>query len=136
MAASTARVVEGFFDELPLRDGWADLVVTCSAFTPDPAHGGEAGLTEMERVCRPGGLVAIVWPNHLDWLRARGYAHLSFPGEMAMEFESLEEAVELAAVFHPWARAEIRARGSVRVPYEVVGRNPPRDVAWRRIRVV
>src|SRR5215475_795495 len=43
------RVVHGFFDDLPLPDDYADLVVACSAFTPDPAHGGNAGLAEMER---------------------------------------------------------------------------------------
>ena len=44
-----------------------------SAFTPATGHGGETGLAEMERVCRPGGCVAILWPNHLSWLAARGY---------------------------------------------------------------
>src|SRR5262249_20634115 len=59
------RVVSGFFDQLPLPDGFADLVVACSAFTSSPGHGGETGLAEMERVCGPGGCVAIIWPNHL-----------------------------------------------------------------------
>jgi SAM-dependent methyltransferase len=128
------EVRRGFLDDIPAATRSAELVVTSSAFTPDRAHGGDQGLRELERVAAPGGLVVIVWPNHLDWLRARGYTHLSFPGEMAMEFESLEEAVDLAAVFHPWARAAIRERGSPRVPYELVGRNPPRDLAWRRMR--
>jgi len=76
--------------------------------------------------------VVIVWPNHVDWLRDRGYRYLSFAGEMAMEFASLDEALELAGVFHPAAVEEIRRRGSPLVPYEVVGVNPPRDLAWRR----
>ena len=82
------RVIRGFFDQLPLPDDFADLVVACSAFTPSPGHGGEAGLAEMERVCRPGGCVAIIWPNHLDWLAARGYRYVSFPGPMSVEFGS------------------------------------------------
>ena len=82
------RVIHGFFDQLPLPDDFADLVVACSAFTPSPGHGGEAGLAEMERVCRPGGCVAIIWPNHLDWLAARGYRYVSFPGPMSVEFGS------------------------------------------------
>ena len=128
---SCQRVIGGFFDSLPLDDDYAELVVSCSAFTPDPAHGGEAGLAEMERVCRPGGRVAIVWPNHLDWLAARGYRHVSFAGDMFLEFHSHEEAVELIEIFHPHAAALVRDRGLARVPYEAVGVNPPRDVAYK-----
>jgi len=125
------RVVGGFFDQLPLPDDFAGLVVACSAFTPSPAHGGEAGLAEMERVCRPGGCVAIIWPNHLDWLAARGYRYLSFPGPMSVEFTSMAEAVELAAIFYPRAAGEVRRRGSRTVPFEVLGINPPRDLAFK-----
>jgi SAM-dependent methyltransferase len=128
-----ARVIDGFFDALPLADDFADFVVTCSAFTPDPAHGGERGLAEMERVCRPGGRVAIVWPNNLDWLAARGYRHLSFAGDMSLEFASPEEAVELIEIFHPRAASEVRERGSRHVPYAALGVNPPRDVAYKVI---
>ena len=49
--ADRARVIGGFFDQLPLPGDSADLVVACSAFTPSPGHGGGAGLAEMERVC-------------------------------------------------------------------------------------
>jgi SAM-dependent methyltransferase len=126
-------VRSGFVDAIPAPSGSAELVVTASAFTPERAHGGDAGLAELERVAAPGGLVVIVWPNHLGWLRERGYRHLSFPGEMAMECTSLEEALELAAVFHPEAVAEIRRQGSPRVPYTLLGRNAPRDLAWRRV---
>ena len=125
------RVIRGFFDQLPLPDDFADLVVSCSAFTPSPAHGGDTGLAEMERVCRPGGCVAIIWPNHLDWLAARGYRYVSFPGPMAVEFGSFREAVELAGIFYPTAAGEVRRRGSRRVPFEVLGINPPRDLAFR-----
>jgi len=126
-----ARVTHGFFDRLGLPDGFADLVVACSAFTPAPEHGGEAGLAEMERVCRPGGRVAIIWPNHLDWLAARGYEYVSFPGPVSVEFGSYREAVELAAIFYPRAAQEVRRLGRRRVPFEVLGINPPRDVAFK-----
>ena len=128
---SRARVVRGFFDRLPLPDGFADLVVACSAFTPSPEHGGEAGLSEMERVCKPGGCVAIIWPNHLDWLAARGYRYLSFPGPMFVEFSSQREAAELAEIFYPQAADEVRRQGWRRIPFEVLGVNPPRDLAYK-----
>jgi SAM-dependent methyltransferase len=124
-------VTGGFFDQVPLPDDFAGLVVACSAFTPAPGHGGEAGLAEMERVCRPGGQVVIVWPNHLDWLAARGYRYVSFPGAMSAEFGSYREAVELAEIFYPGAAGEIRRRGCRKVPFEVLGINPPRDVAFK-----
>jgi SAM-dependent methyltransferase len=125
------RVIHGFFDQVPLPGDFADLVVACSAFTPSPGHGGEAGLAEMERVCRPGGQVAIIWPNHLDWLAAHGYRYVSFPGPMSVEFDSYHEAVELAEIFYPKAAGKVRRRRSRKVPFEVLGINPPRDLAFK-----
>jgi SAM-dependent methyltransferase len=125
------RVVHGFFDELPLPDDFADLVIACSAFTPASGHGGEAGLAEMERVCRPGGCVAIIWPNNVKWLTDRNYRYVSFAGPMFVEFSSRGEAVELAEIFYPHAAGEVRRRGWRRVPFEVLGINPPRDLAFK-----
>jgi SAM-dependent methyltransferase len=130
-AADRVQVIDGFFDHLPMPDVFAGLVVSCSAFTPSAGHGGDAGLAEMERVCRPGGCVTIIWPNNLDWLASRGYRHVSFPGPMFMEFGSYHEAVELAEIFYPEAAHEVRQRGSRRVPFEVLGVNPPRDLAFK-----
>ena len=62
----------------------------------------------MERVCRPGGQVAIIWPNHLDWLLDHGYRYVSFPGPMSVEFASYQEAVELTEIFYPKAAEEVR----------------------------
>src|SRR6202020_2501340 len=75
-----AQVRSGFFDDLPVPGGFADLVVACSVLTPAPGHGGDAGLAEMERICRPGGCVVIVWPNNISWLAARDYRYESFAG--------------------------------------------------------
>jgi SAM-dependent methyltransferase len=125
------RIAHGFFDELPVADDSADLVVACSAFTRDEGHGGEAGLAEMERVCRPGGSVVIVWPNNVRWLSARGYRYESFPGEMFVEFASPEEAVELTAIFYPGALSAVRRHGGRRVPFDLLGVNPPRDLSYK-----
>ena len=125
------RVTHGFFDLLPLPDDWADLAVACSAFTPAEGHGGDAGLAEMERVCRPGGCVAIIWPNNLEWLTARGYEYVSFPGAMSLEFASSQEAVEMAGIFYPEAVGGVRRLRSRKVPFELLGVNPPRDLAFK-----
>ena len=126
-----ARVIHGFFDELPLPDDFADLVVACSAFTPSSGHGGEAGLSEMERVCRPGGCVAVIWPNNVDWLASHGYRYVCFDGPMCVEFSSHEEAVELAGIFFPRAAEDVARRGLRQVPFEVLRINPPRDLAFK-----
>jgi len=131
--ADRARVIAGFFDDLPVASGSADLVVACSALTPAAGHGGDAGLAEMERVCRPGGCIAIIWPNHLGWLAAHGYEYVCFAGPMSAEFASHAEAVELARIFYPRAVAEVRRRGQRRVPYDVLGINPPRDLAFKTV---
>ena len=125
------RVIHGFFHDLPVANDFAELVVACSAFTPASGHGGEAGLAEMERVCRPGGCVVIIWPNNVDWLAAHDYQYVCFAGQMSVEFASYQEAVELAEIFYPNAIAEVRSRGQRRVPYEVLGINPPRDLAFK-----
>jgi SAM-dependent methyltransferase len=130
---SRARVEPGFFDDLPVPSGFADLVVACSVLTPAPGHGGDAGLAEMERVCRPGGCVAIIWPNNISWLAAHDYQYKSFAGPMTVEFASHREAVELAEIFYPHAVSQVRRRGSRRVPYEVLGINAPRDLAFKVI---
>jgi SAM-dependent methyltransferase len=129
-----ARVIHGFFDDLPVADDSADLVVACSALTPAAGHGGDTGLAEMERVCRPGGCVVIVWPNHVPWLAAHGYRHVSFDdGEMFVDFASHREAVELTEIFYPRGREEVLRHGWRRVPYEALGVNPPRDLAYKLI---
>ena len=65
------------------------------------------------------------------WLAARGYRYVSFPGPMSVEFKSYREAVELAEIFYPRAAGAVRRRGERKVPFEVLGINPPRDLAFR-----
>ena len=131
--SSNLRIISGFFDALPFPDQSAELVIACSALTPEAAHGGDRGLAEMERVCAAGGMVVIVWPNQPEWLATHGYRYLSFPGPMTMDFASPTEAVQLATIFYPHAVAEIKARGQRQVPYDLLGVNPPRDLAYRTI---
>jgi hypothetical protein len=52
---------------------------------------------------------------------------------MSMDFASLSEAVDMAAIFYPHAVAEIQARGEERVTYDILGVNPPRDLAYKTI---
>jgi SAM-dependent methyltransferase len=130
-ASGKIDIVDGFFDALPVPDASADLVVTCSALDRNAAHGGDTGLAEMERVCAPGGVVVVVWPNHLGWLNAHGYTHVTFPGRMRMEFRDTAEAIEMTEIFYPHAAAEVRARGEARVGYDVLGVNPPHDLAFK-----
>jgi hypothetical protein len=87
----------------------------------------------MERVCRPGGLVVVVWPTNPQWLHGRGYIYESFPGEMSLNFESHAEAVELCSIFYPHAVTGVSRLVGASVPYGMVGVNPPRDLAWKRI---
>jgi ubiquinone/menaquinone biosynthesis C-methylase UbiE len=129
-----AQVQHGFFDDLPVTDAYADVVVACSAFTLDPGHGGEAGLAEMERVCKRGGCVVIVCAGEAAWLAARGYRYVSFDsGEMSVEFASHDEAVQLTEMFYPRGIEEVRRHQWRRVPYEVLGINPPCDLAFKII---
>ena len=134
--AGRVDVVDGFFERLPVPDGEADLVIACSAFTVRSGHGAEAGLEEMHRACAPGGLVVVVWPDDPAWLVARGFQHVVFPGEMAVEFADAGEAAELARVFAPGAVEWIERTGSRRVPYDVLGDEPsPRAVLAAGVRI-
>ena len=58
----------------------------------------------------------------LDVVEAKG---------LGAESELESERVELAEVFYPHAVSQVRRRGSRRVPYEVLGINPPRDLAYK-----
>jgi hypothetical protein len=69
---------------LPVASGWADLVVSCATFGPDPPQGGEEVRRELERCARPGGAVAMVSPEDPDWWRERGYELRVYPEPPAL----------------------------------------------------
>jgi hypothetical protein len=48
-----------------------------------------------------------------------------------VEFSSHHEAVELAEIFYPQAADEVRRHRWRRIPFEVLGFNPPRDLAYK-----
>jgi hypothetical protein len=74
----------------------------------------------------------IVWPNELPWLAAHGYHYVHFDGDMFVEFASPQEAAELIEIFYPDATGDIAHR-QTRVPYEMLGINPPCDLAFKML---
>jgi SAM-dependent methyltransferase len=131
-AFSNVDVVRGFFDAIPVAESSCDLVVSCSTFVPSALADPEACLNSIESRCAPNGMIAFVWPSHVDWLQAHGYEYVAFEGAMEVTFKSLEEALTLARVFYPNAVDAIAAGGSRFIDYEILGINPPRDVCWKR----
>lgn len=127
---TNCRVMPGFFDDLPVCDNWADLVVAYSAFDVDPAHGGRPGLREMDRVLAPGGLTVIVSSVNPGWLRSNGFEVIDLAEGSPVEFSSASEAVELAHIFYPQAAGEIIRRGRSSVPADLIHRDRQR-IAFR-----
>ncbi|MBV8194160.1 MAG: methyltransferase domain-containing protein [Candidatus Dormibacteraeota bacterium] len=124
----------GRFSALPLDDASIDCAVACSAFTSTGPHGGERALTEAERIVRPGGQVAIIWPQDARWYTARGYTYIRVEGSGAVEFQDSEEAESLCRRYYSEAAARwVHDTGNTCVPYSVLGVPPPNDVCLKRI---
>jgi hypothetical protein len=99
----TADIRAGFFDALPVVDGWSELTVSCASIPPDPG-----AVLELERATAPGGMLALISPESPDWFQARGWERLSFdPTEVIMN----PHDPELEAIFGPL--------------------DPPPDLLWR-----
>lgn len=135
--ADRVIVRQGDFSHIPLDDGSVDIALSCSAFTADSEQGGEAGLTEMRRVTRPGGRIALIWPRREDdgWLAEHGFSHVTLPvhRDMFVRFRSLRSAVRCARLFYGRNKAVIRyimKRRRPAVPFSVLGMNPPSDYCW------
>jgi SAM-dependent methyltransferase len=73
------KVIAGVGHRLPVRSGWADLVVSCATFGPHAPLGGDAVLGELERCVRPGGTLGMVGPEEPGWWEQRGFQLASYP---------------------------------------------------------
>lgn len=130
-AIQNVDVVPGWADAIPLPDGSIDVVVSASAFGSDPSRGGKDGLRELYRVVRPGGRIAILWPDDPQWFIARGFHYQVCEGALEVRFRDLDTALECARIFYSAAVVGhlTRTRRPI-VPFEVLGVNPPRDSCW------
>jgi len=69
----SANVRGGFFNALPIVDGWAELTVSCASIRPDPGV-----VQELERATAPGGVIALISPESPEWFVARGWERVGF----------------------------------------------------------
>lgn len=60
---SSAQVMDGTAEEIPLEAGTVDLVTVAQAFH---WFDGDAALREIHRVLRPGGRLALVWNRRIE----------------------------------------------------------------------
>jgi hypothetical protein len=100
----TAEIRAGFFQTLPVADGWAELTVSCASVPPDPGV-----VLELERTTEPGGVIMLISSESPDWFEARGWERLSFdPAEVVLR----PHDPALEAIFGPL--------------------DPPHELLWRR----
>ena len=124
----------GAFTALPLADASVDVAVACSAFTTWGPHGGDAAIDEAERIVRPGGEVAIIWPQDSRRPCARGYQYLQVRGEGVVRFRDTATALRLCATYYSASAAQwVSRHNSAEVPYSVLGVQPPTGMCVRRI---
>ena len=100
---SSADIRAGYFNALPIVDGWAELTVACASLQPDPD-----AVLELERATAPGGLLVLISPENPEWFEARGWERLSFdPNEVVIN----PHEPEIEEIFGPL--------------------NPPHELLWR-----
>ena len=131
--------LRGRFDAIPLPDKSVDLAISCSAFTADPAQGGEPGLAELQRITRSGGKVVVIWPRAQDyaWLARHGFNYVTVQAleeqEMCVHFRTLHSALHCARHFYahnPQVTRFIEQEHRSDVPFSILGINPPCDYCW------
>jgi hypothetical protein len=84
-------VVAGHGHRLPLASAWADLVITCGTFGPDPPMGGRVVLGEMLRCARAGGTVALIGAEQSSWWQEQGFELATYPRPEVRLDEELTE---------------------------------------------
>jgi ubiquinone/menaquinone biosynthesis C-methylase UbiE len=134
LSAADLRNVEllrGSFRRVPLPDDSVDAVVSCSAFGPQEARGGQGGLDELMRVTRPGGRIVVIWPEDPAWFARHGFHYAILPGHLTTTFPTLEEARWAATHFYGAdAVRYLEATRRPELPFQVRGVKAPRDVCW------
>jgi ubiquinone/menaquinone biosynthesis C-methylase UbiE len=137
--AERITLLRGRFEALPLADDSVDTALSCSAFTAQPEQGGEAGLSELRRVTRPGGTIVIIWPQPRDygWLAAHGFDYVALPvtKDMRVRFRSAEVALRVVRRFYARNAAALRYLSrshGAEIPFALLGNNPPHDYCWQR----
>jgi SAM-dependent methyltransferase len=129
------EIVRGVFRRVPLPDDSVDAVVSCSAFGPYEARGGERGLDELQRVTRPGGRIVIIWPEDPAWFIRRGFQYTVLSGRLTITFPTLEIAMAVASRFYGAAATRhLEATHFPELPFRVLGVRAPRDVCWLTVR--
>lgn len=129
---TNVEVRRGSFSDLPLEEGAVDVAVSCSAVTSRAPGGGEPALAELERIVRPGGRVAVIWPDRPEWFVERGFVHVRAEGDGSLRFPDLASAERLCRDFYSEAAASwVVAHRSSAVPYAVLGVRPPNDMCVR-----
>jgi len=68
------HALSGWAEALPFTAGTFQLTAACGAFGPDPAV-----LAELRRVTSPGGVIALISPEHPEWFEAQGWSRIVAP---------------------------------------------------------
>ncbi len=108
-AVPGAEAVDGTAEAIALPNASVDAIVVAQAF-----HWFDAirALSEMHRVLRPGGRVALAWNRRdesVPWVRALGDAiHRAADGEPQADDWDWREALDRCALFGPWTTTRFR----------------------------
>lgn len=128
------EVRRGSFTDLPLPDRSVDVAVACSSLTSREPFGGDPALRELERVVRPGGEIAVIWPDRPEWFRDRGFVHLAAAGNDSRRFTSPAAAERLCRDFYSEeAAAWVVGHRTAEVPFSVLGVPPPNDLCLKTV---